>query len=340
MFIALALVLGDRMRILYVGLLYNYGKKEEGYSYEHFNLEAGLKDCVDKGLFDVTFMYPDHHPEDINQSIVEFILNGEADAIFHVAFNESLDLPEPAARFALKKDIPVIQWDCDSSWRFGNWILPRKDRVSHFVTTHSHTLDWYKRNDMKVIRSQWAGSPYYHSSNAEKEYDCTFVGQKHGQHQTPDGIKFLRAETIDAMMTAGIDIDLFGSYWDGYDNWHGYLKDFHDMVKVFDQTRVCLNLSNPWHYGTLPQIKGRHFEIPQINGFQLCTPADDLSLYFEEGKEIVVGYSQEDLISKAKYYIEHDIERTAIANAGRARMLKDHQWSHRFESIFKEIGLL
>lgn len=324
------------MKILYVGLLYNYGKKEEGFSYEHFNLEAGFRDCADRGMFEVDCLYPDEC-SNLHNSALEMVIDGNYDAIFHVAFNEDLDFPKPAAKMALLKDIPVIQWDCDSSWRFQHWIAPRKDRVSHFVTTHSATTGWYKRLGMKVIRSQWGGSPYYHPQDVEQDYDVTFVGQKHGR--MPDG-RFLRSEIIDAIMNAGIKIDLFGNYWDGYDNWHGYQTDFHEMIRSFARSKICLNLSNPWHHGTMPQIKGRHFEIPQIGRLQVCTPADDLSTYFVEGEEIIVANNVGELIDKLKYYLEHPDECEKIAAAGRARMLKEHQWHHRFEHIFKEVGVL
>jgi len=326
------------MKILYVGLLHNYGKPEEGYSYEHFNLEAGFKDCVNRGMFEVDYLYPDECA-DVNQTALERVIDGNYDSIFHVAFNEHLDFPEGAAKLALKKDIPVIQWDCDSSWRFQHWIYPRKDRVSHFVTTHSATVEWYERHGMNVIRSQWAGSPNYRSEGTENQYDVTFVGQKHGQYASHEGMKYVRAEIVDAILAAGINLDLFGNYWDGYENWHGYIKDFRKMIGVFDASKICLNLSNPWHVGTMPQIKGRHFEIPQIGKLQICTPADDLQSYFEYGKEIVVAGSTEDLVEKIKYYLENDDAREEIARAGHDRMLREHQWRHRFENIFKEVGV-
>jgi spore maturation protein CgeB len=270
----------------------------------------------------------------------ELILTGDYDAVFHVAFNESLDFPESAAKMALKKDIPVIQWDCDASWRFGTWILPRKERVSHFITTHAQTVPWYQKHGMNAIKSQWGGSPLYKNTAVPPEYDVTFIGQKHGQYNGPQGTRFVRAEIVDALMSADIKVDLFGNYWDGYSNWHGYITDFHKMLRVFNSSKICLNLSNPWHVGTMPQIKGRHFEIPQTGGFQLCTPADDLENYFEPDKEIVIVNSIEDMVEKIHYYLEHNDERQAIAQAGNDRMLKDHQWEHRFEQIFKEVGVL
>lgn len=322
------------MKILYVGLLYNYGKPEEGFSYEYMNIEAGFRDCAARGMFEVDYWYPDA-PKGFNYGSPYWRdIMHNWDAVFHVAFNESLDLPEEAAKFALKQDIPVIQWDCDSSWRFPHWILPRRDRVSHFVTTHSATVPWYQQNGLKVIKSQWGGSPLYKNESLEKIYDISFIGQKHGR--MPDG-RFLRAEVINAFMAAGLKVDLFGNYWDGYENWHGYVADYQEIIKVFNQSKICLNLSNPWHHGTMPQIKGRHFEIPQTGGFQLCTPADDLGSYFIENTEIAVAHSANELLDMAMYYLTHDKEREAIAAAGHRRMLQEHQWHHRLESIFQAL---
>jgi|SRR6185436_2908686 len=325
-------------KILYVGLKYNYGKREEGFSYEHMNIEAGILDCVKRGMFDVICS----HPDDMKLDIEQLFLREHFDAIFHVAFNESLDLPEGIAKLAIKQDIPVIQWDCDSSWRFQNWIFPRKERVTHFVTTHSATIPWYERNGMRVIKSQWGGSPLYlpdatPTCNIQYQYNVSFIGQKHGQ--MPNG-KFLRSEIIDALESAGIKIDLFGNYWDGYKNWHGYLTDFNDVINVFRTSKINLNLSNPWHYGTLPQIKGRHFEIPQSKGLQISTFADDLQSYFNFGKEIVIANNIDELINSIKYYLDNEEERIEVTNRGYRRMLLEHQWHHRFTHIFKEVGLL
>ena len=335
------------IRIAYVGLAYNYGKAEEGASYEANNIEAGFREWSEnRDDVEVTCYHPDR--ESGNKMPVkaplmwdlmrERIDDEKLDAIFHVAFNETLDLPEDIAKMALERDIPVIQWDCDSSWRFENWVLPRKHRVSHFVTTHSNTVPWYKQHGMKVIRSQWGGSPLYvPAPDSEKIYDVSFVGQKHGQ--LPNG-KFWRQEIVEAIRNAGIDIHLFGNYWDGQPNWHGYLTDFNDMLEVFQRSKICLNLSNPWHIETLPQIKGRHFEIPQVGSLQVSTPADDLERYFVPDKEIVLASTPSQLITKLRYYLSNDKDREKVAAAGHERMIQEHQWHHRLDAVFKEVGIL
>lgn len=312
-------------KILYVGLKWNYGKKEEDTSFEYRNIEAGIKSC---GLADVKCWHPDEPECSVDELLSSL---HEYDGIFHVAFNEAFDLPESVALLALKMDKPVIQWDCDASWRFHNWILPhRRHRVSHFITTHASTLDWYKAHSMKVIKSQWAGSPtYVGNPNAEKKYDVGFAGQKHG----------IRPNIIDALLKAGIDVHVFGHYWEGFVNSHPHTPLLQQMIDVLDSSKICLNLSNPWHVNTMPQIKGRHFEIPQCQGFQITTPADNMNEYFVDGEEIVIADSANDLIDKIRYYLDNSESRLRIAQNGYARVQRDHQWQNRFNEIFHELGL-
>jgi hypothetical protein len=310
-------------KVLYVGLKWNYGKKEEDTSFEYRNIEAGIKECAD-----VTCWHPDE-PSMSEDELLELV--PKFDCIFHTAFNETLDLPESVARLAMRIDIPVVQWDCDASWRFHNWILPhRKDRASHFITTHSSTVGWYEKCGMNVIKSQWAGSPMYVGKpDTPKLYDVGFAGQKHG----------IRTQLIEVMAKAGFDVHVFGHYWEDFPNSHPHTPQLQQMIDVLDASKICLNLSNPWHVGTMPQIKGRHFEIPQVGGFQLTTTADNLDEYFVPDKEIIVVHSAPDLIERSLYYLDHEDERLAIAKAGQERVLRDHQWKHRFEDIFNEIGI-
>jgi spore maturation protein CgeB len=318
---------------MYAGLLYDYGDPVKGYSYEFNNIEAGLADCQSRGMIELRRFHIDamrqvNGREASNKWLEDQIRNRTFDILFYVAFNESHDIPAPLLLLCREFGIKTVQWDCDSSWRFHNWILPRKSLFDYFVTTHSQAVAWYEQNGMRVIHSQWGGSPYYSPGTGEKKYDVTFIGQKHG----------IRPQIISALRQRGIKVDLFGNYWDGYDDWHGYLTDFGSVLEVFRSSKVCLNLSNPWHIGTMPQIKGRHFEIPQCGAFQISTPADNLHSYFEPNKEIVIANDIEELASKLAYYVANDGERETIAKAGYERMQREHQWHHRFEKILNVVN--
>ncbi len=320
------------MKILYIGLKWDYGKKEQGPSFEQMNIEAGLRQCANDGMFDLKVLHPDDMSKDeLRQRMADLILSSAPpDIIWQVPFNDHIDVPHEMLRLAKLKDIICIDWECDASWKFDNFILGRRDLYTHFITTHSSTIPWYQKHGMKVIKSQWAGSPIYQRDpSIEKKYDITLIGQKHG----------IRPQIVSAIHNAGIDLHLFGRYWDdGFRNNHGYI-DFEDMIKIFQQSRICLNLSAPWSGQGLAQLKARVWEITQLGQFQLTTPADDLENYFIPDKEIVIANSITDLIDKIKYYLVHDEERETIAQAGYERTQRDHQWSNRIVDILKEVGL-
>jgi len=319
---------------MYAGLLYDYGEPDKGYSYEHNNIEAGLQDCEDRKLISLQRFHIDAFRKSTSREasykwLENEIRNKSFDILFYVAFNESYDIPTELLNLCRDFGIKTVQWDCDSSWRFQNWILPRKNLFDYFITTHSQAVPWYQAAGMKVIHSQWGGSPLYSEDfSVFKKHDISFVGQLHG----------VRGQIMRKLMDAGLNIKIWGNYWNNYTNWQGYLTDFGAMLKVFQESKICLNLSNPWHVGTMSQIKGRHFEIPKAGGFQLSTPADNLENYFVPGKEIVLANDINELVDRCKYYLDHEEERQSIAIAGWERTQKEHLWHHRFEKILKEIA--
>lgn len=319
------------MKIAYVGLRYDYALPENGDSYEYSNIEAGLRDCVSKNMFDVGYFHPDVSGElDILRSTI-----GNYNTILHVEFNEHYDLPEDIAIRAIGLGKRVICWSSDASYRFYNWILPRKHRYTEWVTTHNITLPWYKWHDMPVIKSQWGGSPIYRRDDTiSKIYDISFIGQCHG-HGT--GGKMLRRQWVDIMYQNGVGPDIWGKFWDDptpYEKWYGYVKSYQEMIQIMNQSKIGLNLLNGWAINQPGQIKGRCFEIPQIGIMQISTYADDLENYFEPNKEIVIVRGVDELVDKVRFYLSHDSERKKIAEAGYDRMMKDHQWHHRFATLF------
>ncbi len=326
--------MSKKLKIAYVGLRYDYAIQANGDSYEYNNIEAGLKDCVQRSMFECEYFHPDI-PTEISR--LRTHLN-QFDAILHVEFNEEYDLPEDISLEAIRLGKEVICWSSDASYRFHNWILPRKHRYNKWITTHNETLKWYKDNGMNnVIKSQWGGSPLYiRDDSYPKIYPISFIGQCHG-HGT--GGRMLRRQIMDTMYQHGIGPDIWGKFWDDpvpYEKWHGYAGGLDDMVRIMNSSKIGLNLLNGWSVNQLGQIKGRCFEIPQVSLMQLTTPADDLEAYFEPDKEIVIVKTMQELLDKAKFYLENDSERTKIAEAGFNRMMSEHQWYHRFEKIFNE----
>ena len=87
------------------------------------------------------------------------------------------------------------------------------------------------------------------------------------------------------------------------------------------------------------QIKGRNFEVPGCGGFLLTSPAENLGQYYQIGREIACFGSTSELIDRVRYYLSHEDERAAIADAGWRRTLSEHTYVHRFTEVFTRMGL-
>ena len=59
-------------------------------------------------------------------------------------------------------------------------------------------------------------------------------------------------------------------------------------------------------------------EIPACGGFMLTNWTEDQATLFRDGKECVFYNTMEEMIEKARYYLENDEEREKIRRAGMA----------------------
>lgn len=68
-------------------------------------------------------------------------------------------------------------------------------------------------------------------------------------------------------------------------------------------------------------ITARTFEIPAAGGFLLHERTDEALRHFEDGAECGYFDDPDDLVAKIRYYLAHEAERRAIAEAGHLRAL-------------------
>lgn len=370
------------MLILYVAMKFDYGKPERGLSFEHYNFYDSLVHMGHDILyFDFMTMLQKQGQERMNQRLVEVIRVEKPTLMFTVLFEDELD-PNAIRKVSMDCDTVTLNWFCDDHWRFDNFSHRWAPCFNWVVTTAQSALPKYaKIGYPNVIKSQWGCNHFlYRKLNLPLLHDVTFVGQPHGN----------RREVIEAIRRAGLNVRVWGQGWD-----NGRLIQ-EQMIEVFNQSRINLNLSNasvqaaglgsrvkstsrallsrslsklpfgtklktwakprlqaarrhleswrrPGPFGAVPvyleQIKGRNFEIPGCGGFLLTERAENLEDYYEDGKEIVCFAGTNDLIEKARYFLRHEDERAAIAQAGYERTAREHTYAHRFTEILQRVEL-
>ena len=91
----------------------------------------------------------------------------------------------------------------------------------------------------------------------------------------------------------------------------------------------------------VPIVNLRNFEIPMSGGLQITGYTEELAVYFEDNKEIILCKDDEEFRDKAMFYLDphNDRLRKEMKIAARARAEKEHTWMNRFQKVFNEFDL-
>ena len=117
-------------------------------------------------------------------------------------------------------------------------------------------------------------------------------------------------------------------------HYRGLAQTTRDMPKIFHLSKINLNFtSKPIRTG----LPVRLWDILGAGGFVLTNYQSEIPEYFEVGKDLEVYTSEEDLIEKIRYYLEHEEERKEIAQNGYKKAKEQHSLEARIKTIFKSI---
>ena len=314
-----------KIRILYVALTYDYNEKFRGFGFEEnnfFNSLFHMGFSIVK--FDFGSIAKKYGRTAMNLMLVDVAHRYRPDVMFSCLFTDEID---PTAIGTITHDLGIktVNWFADDHWRFDNFTTKWLSVYSHAITTDEASIEKYHAAGFQnVIYSQWACNPFlYRPQTKKKLYDVTFIGQPHGD----------RRSIVERLNKEGINVDLWGLGWG-----HGRVSQV-DMIKIFNQSKINLNLSNSSAMNRA-QIKGRDFEIPGTGSFMLTQYSEELSRYYVPGEEVAMYSDLDELIVKIKYYLGNETARNAIQDAGYQRTLHEHTYPQRFRQIFATMKVI
>ena len=117
-------------------------------------------------------------------------------------------------------------------------------------------------------------------------------------------------------------------------NYRGLAKTTTEMPKIFHLSRINLNFtSKPIRTG-LPL---RVWDILGAGGFVLTNYQSEIPEYFEVGKELETYASEEELIDKIGYYLEHEGLRQEIAYNGYQKAKGQYSLELRLQQMLGRI---
>jgi spore maturation protein CgeB len=337
------------MKILYAAMRYDYGIKERGFSFEHYNFYEPLVAMGhDVEYFDFMELHRQHGPVVMTHMLLERVRTLKPDLVVVFLFTDQFD-HEVLKRLRSETSVPSVNWFADDHWRFESFTRHWADCFTYAVTTDAASLEKYRNAGLgNAILSQWGVNHHrYMKREMPLQHDVSFVGQSYGD----------RRSVIDEVRQRGFSVTVRGTHWD-LRLYHRILRKMRlmstdafnavvnrtrigqdEMIGMFCSSRINLNMTASSQTGRRNQIKGRTFEIPGCGGFQLSEYADRIEEFFVPDKEIVTYTSTAEMIDKISYYLDHDTERIAIAEAGHRRALRDHTYEQRFRELFRQMGI-
>jgi len=164
----------------------------------------------------------------------------------------------------------------------------------------------------------------------ERDIPLVFIGSKLGATNVRYIGRYLGLYRKKAFMNkierAFPELTAYGSGWS-----RGWLDD--DAIQgVYKRARIGFNVHNG-----LGPINGRLYDLAAFGVCQICDNKANLSLVFDEGREILGFNTVDECIDLIRYYSEHPAEADAIAQAGRQRFLRDYQmgpiWTEFFANV-------
>ena len=350
------------LRVLYIGMRYDYGDSRRGDCYEYVNFLDTLNKMagVEVTHFPFDLVLREQGRTGMNRRLLETVDTVKPDVCFFVLFTDEI-AHETIERISRSGNVRTVNWFTDDHWRFESYARYWAP-VFHFVTTTDATaVEKYRKHGIQaVIHTQWGFNSFrYRAQGIPCDGNVSFVGQVHSH----------RGDLVRRLESAGIRPSCWGRGWS-----NGRLP-FDEMVKLFSRSAISLNFSessvaigwkplakvviNRRADGSLHlhglrrmkdnaatlfshhqrQIKGRVFEIPGAGGFLLTEVARDLERYFVPGQEIVTFGTPAEMVDKVRYYLAHDDERERIRAAGHARAVREHSYVQRFLDIFQRMGV-
>lgn len=174
-----------------------------------------------------------------------------------------------------------------------------------------------------------AGEPQaYPKIDIIKKYDVCFVG--HVQ-ETPNYNGFSRIEALDRLFKEFPNF-YYGSRHPAFPN----KNLFEDAAKKFSLSKIVFNIS------IKDDLNMRFAEALMTGSFLLTNKIPILKdlekeYGFKEGIHYEAYETLDEMVSKAKYFIDHDEEREKVAQAGYDLAITNMTYKHRVESILSRV---
>lgn len=114
----------------------------------------------------------------------------------------------------------------------------------------------------------------------------------------------------------------------------GELNYYADLPAFYPRAKVNFNTTSKQMKGAVNQ---RVFDAPATGAFVLTDQRDQMENLFEPHTEIAFYNDPGDIPHMVRHFLDNPAERQRIADAARTRILAEHTYEHRLESLMRSM---
>tara|TARA_R110002094_G_scaffold114300_7_gene110181 strand:+ start:3873 stop:4874 length:1002 start_codon:yes stop_codon:yes gene_type:complete len=303
-------------------------------SWEYENIYKPWKQLADEGVVELETHWVDTQSDAPGLERL-MSLAKDVDLIFQVPVTHALGIHLPQAKKIIEGGTPIVSFHPDLHLRYDH---PAGDRFvmsrvvegydTHTITPAEHMMPRLTLEKVRAYCMPFGIPSMCDRMDVEKIYDVSFVGQKHG----------IRERVVSQLRGSGIKIDTWGHFWPDHASHHGR-PSYSEMSRIFNQSKVNLNLrwcSRSEQHG---QIKGRDFELMGCGAFMMATKhfeTQDFNELYVPGEEFAEA-DMIDLADTIRHYVNDDKARQDMADRA-YRKREENLWTTRLKEFLEDWG--
>lgn len=263
--------------------------------------------------------------EPIEKDFSKVVDRFKPDLIFSILTGNNFITPyEPIKeikKFTSSGLIKTFNWFCDDTWRYESF----SKHISRFFfacsTPEPSMVEQYKQDGYNnILIGNWhVNLDIFVYDKKRVQNDLGFVG----------GLNQKRYNLLTMIQNSGFKL---GSPQG---------STHEDMLASYVNSRIGLNFTvNENDPQKKTQMKLRMFEVPACKTMLLTQNHPSLEHFFEINKEIVTFETEDEMLDKARYYLNNSTKRESIALAGYNRVEKEHTSQKRLAKLLEELNKL
>lgn len=205
-----------------------------------------------------------------------------------------------------------------------------------FISSLPNFVERFRRAGIPGELSRLAFEPRILQAVPQQDriYPISFVGSISRHHD--------ERGTLMEGLSREFDISIFGQ---GVDRLpadslvrgrHGGPAWGRGMYEILGRSKIALNhhiaIAGPYANNM------RLYEATGMGAMLLTDWKENLHEMFEPGREVAAYRTHDECFEMIRYYLDHEAERQAIAEAGQQRTLREHTYHRRMEELLEIIG--